>query len=224
MNKTTKVLLIVITILAIALGFCIYFLTEVRNVQIPDGTEQEKPDTVYMTKFVPYKPYELPYKPYKYFFFTEKETIEVEKIEVVHDTVTVYTNDSTQFQYNSQFLTQYTTASKLIQLLLDDTSLSLSLLNTQGQLSTQYFQLDLDKFKYNYQPGGMTYEKNNFFKRLHPFGEVMVRPLNLMLDANIGIYHKTGKIKYELGLNGFYYPTVQKLPGYDIYFKLRYEF
>lgn len=224
MNKTTKILLLIVTILAIALGFCIYFLTDVRNVHDPNGHEQERPDTVYLTKYVPVEGYKSDYQPTRFYFFTELDTVEIEKITIVHDTVRVTTKDSTDISYHTQFLTQYPTANKLVQLLLDNESLSLSLLNTQGQLSTQQFQLDLDKFKYNYQPEGMTYKRNNFFKRLHPFGEVMVRPLNLMLDANLGIYHKTGKIKYELGLNGFYYPTVQKLPGYDIYFKLRYEF
>lgn len=224
MDKTKKTLLTVIALLAIALGTCIYFLTNVRNVQIPDGTEQEKPDTVYLTKFVPVKPFDYSYIPTKYFFFTETDTLEIEKIKVIHDTVTVYTKDSTQINYNSQFLTQYPSASKLVQLLLDDENLSLSLLNTNGHLSTQEFKLDLDKFKYNYQPLGMTYEKINFFKRLHPFVEAQVRPMNLLLDANLGIYHETGKIKYEFGLNGFYYPKLQKLPGWDLYFKLRYDF
>lgn len=224
MNKTNKILLIALTILAIALGVCIYFLTDVRNVQIPTGTEQEKPDTVYLTKFIPIEPYKYSSIAPKFYFFTELDTVGIEKIKIVHDTVTVYTQDSTKINYNSQFFTQYTGASKLVQLLLDDESLSLSLFNTQGQLSTQEFKLDLDKFKYNYQPEGMTYTKNNFFKRLHPFAEVMVRPMNLLLDTTIGIYHKTGNFNYEFGLNGFYYPRLQKIPGWDLYFKLRYDF
>ena len=224
MNKTTKTLLLIITLLAIALGLCIYFLTDVRNVHDPNGHEQEKRDTVYLTKYVPIESYKYHYQPSKFYFFTEIDTIRIDSIKVINDTVCISTNDLSNLKYSTQFFTQYPSASKLVQLLLDDENLSLSLLNTQGRLSTQKFKLDLDTFKYNYQSEGMTYEKINFFKRLQPFGEVMIRPLNLMVDANLGIYHKTGKIKYEFGLNGFYYPTVQKLPGYDLYFKLRYEF
>lgn len=211
-------------ILGFCIGICIYFLTGVRNVHDPNGHEQEKRDTVYLTKYIPIEGYKHSYQPSKYFFFTEIDTVKIDSITVIHDTVLISTNSPSSLKYNTQFFTQYPTASKLVQLLLDDENLYLSLLNTQGQLSTQQFLIDLDKFKYNYQPEGMTYEKNNFFKRLHPFGETMFRPINSMMDVNLGIYHKTGKIKYEFGLNGFYYPRLQKLPGYDIYFKLRYEF
>ena len=224
MDKTNKILLIAITILTIALGTCIYFLTDVRNVQIPTGTEQEKPDTVYLTKFIPVESYKYKNIASKLYFFTEVDTVEIEKLKLLHDTVRVYTTDSTKIDYSSQFFTQYSEASKLIQLLLDNEKLSLSLFSTQGQLTTQEFDLDLNKFKYNYQSGNMTYTKTSVFKRLHPFAEIMVRPMNLLLDANVGIYHKTGNFNYELGLNGFYYPRLKNQPGWDLYFKLRYDF
>lgn len=211
-------------ILGFGIGVCIYFLTDVRNVQIPNGTEQEKVDTVYLTKFIPVESYKRTYTSTKFYFFTEVDTVEIEKISLIHDTVFISTKDSSQILYDSQFLTQYPFANKLVQLLLENENLSLSLLDTQGQLSTQSFKLDLSKYRYNYQPTGMTYKRVNFFKRLQPFAEIQVRPLNLMLDGNIGIYHKTGKTKYEFGLNGFYYPNIQNTPGYDIYFNISYEF
>lgn len=203
--------------------------TVVKALRSPDGPEGSSIDpvidTVYMTRFVPVKSYKSPFQPHRYIFFSEVDTVEVEKVIHTRDTVKVYIKDSTAIDYNVQFLSQYPNASKLVQLLLDSENLSLTLFNAQGTLSTEEYRLDLDKFKYNYQcDEGFSYKKNNFFKRLHPFAEVQLRPINLMLDVNLGIYHKTGKIIYETGLNGFYYPRVKTYPGWDFYFKMRYNF
>lgn len=203
--------------------------TVVKALRSPDGLEGDSvdsvPDTIYVTKFVPVGSYKSTFTPTRYIFFSETDTVEVDKIVHTRDTVSVYLKDSTAIDYNVQFLAQYPNASKLIQLLLDSENLSLTFFNAQGTLSTEEYKLNLDKFKYNYQwDEGFSYKKNSFFKNLHPFVEAQVRPINLMLDVNLGLYHKTGKIIYETGLNGFYYPRVKTNPGWDIYFKMRYNF
>lgn len=222
--KKEYILTSVIVILLIGLGISIYFLTSVRNVQSPVGPEHRSIDTVYMTKFVKLPEYKYNYNPTRFIIFTDIDTVRISTIEVIHDTVSITTVDSTRINYSSQFLTQYPTNPKLLQVLLSSNNLELSLLDTDGQISTQQYALDLDKFKYNYQPFGMTYQKNSFLKRLKPFAEIQFRPINLLLDVNLGIYYKTSKINYEIGLNGFYYPHLKTYPGGDIYFKLRYEF
>ena len=216
--------ILIISALAIALGICLYFLTDVRNLQSPYGPEEEKVDTVYLPRYIPVESFKYDYQPSKYFFFTEEKEVKVDTIVYIHDTVRVFMKDSSRVDYSSQFLTQYTSASKLVQLLLDSENLSLTLFDTQGSLHTEQYNLNLEAFKYNYLNNQMSFQKNSFFKNIHPFAEVSFRPMNVMLDANIGIYHKTSKIIYELGLNGFYYPKLQKPFGKDFYFKLRYEF
>lgn len=152
------------------------------------------------------------------------DTVPVADIKVLHDTVFIKLQDSGSLQVSTQFLTQFPTTDRLIQLLLDEDVLRMSLQNTSGSVYTKEYQISLDKFSYNYVGNSMTTKKKSFFKKFSPYTELQYRPFHTMVDLNLGIKYNTNTFKYEFGVNTFYYPTILDKVGFDVFFKINYTF
>lgn len=180
-------------------------------------------DTVYVDK--PYKPEkELPIKvnPGKVKVYNTPDTNSVTDIQILHDTVFVSLSDSSTLRLSERFLTAYVHSSKLLDLSLSKRSLNLTLLNPNGLLLKKSFKIDTDRFKYTYINDNLTSKKLGFFSKFHPTVGVSFRPIHLMTDFNLGLKFIDHKVGYEVGASIFYYPSLMKNPGYDVYFKISY--
>lgn len=112
----------------------------------------------------------------------------------------------------------------LVQFTFDKDKLSISLFNKQADsYSTRLYNLDFEKYKYNWYEGQLTQKK---IKRLniHPYIYGKYRPLNNLYDIGGGISFKTKRYNYKLGINQFYYPKYHKGIKTDLEFIITYKF
>ena len=167
-----------------------------------------KTDTVYIDK---------PYKPIKKY-----------DIQVLPDYVYLYkdTQGKKEKDNNADTIIDNTQVSKgdsLVQMLLSKDNMSLSFMSPIGGYLTEEFNLDLDKYTYNWLNGKLTQKKVKFKPKLEPYVYAKYRYFNKMADIGIGISFKTRNIQYKLGLNGFYYPCLQDKLGTDLEFSITYN-
>lgn len=216
---------IFVVLLVIATGVLITHLIN-RNVKLRDQLKAVtcKVDTVYFEKpYVPkteFKNINIP----KSVFVYRNEPVEIEKVVYRDTTVEIHTRDSTIIEYKPLFLTEYPNSPKLIQMILNDTDLSLTTMNPEGIVMTHNHNINLNRYQYNYLDGKLTFKNRGFFNRLSIVPEYMFRPVSNLHDLNLGIKYDTGKFSYELGLNVNYYPSIKKGLGYEPFLKLSYEF
>ena len=112
----------------------------------------------------------------------------------------------------------------LVQILLSKRDLKLSFLSQQNEsYFSKEFDLDLDKYRYNWVNGKLTQEKVKSKLRVEPYAYVKYRYFNKMADIGLGISFKTRNLQYKLGLNGFYYPCLQDKLGTDLEFSITYN-
>ena len=131
--KTKITLTILNLVLVILVGL---LLSKLLSKPKDTGGKQTVTDTVFIDR--PIKP-EPGYKDtldpeviYNYII----DTVLVADIKVLHDTVFIKLQDSGSLQVSTQFLTQFPTTDRLIQLLLDEDVLKMSLQNTSGSVYT----------------------------------------------------------------------------------------
>ena len=110
----------------------------------------------------------------------------------------------------------------LIQMLLSKDDLKLAFKSSGGFL-TNDFDLDLDRYQYNWVDGKLTQKKLGFKIKLEPYLYAKYRYFNKMADLGFGISFKTQNLSYKLGLNGFYYPCLQNKLGTDLEFTITYN-
>lgn len=222
MKKSTYILLAVITILICLVVFLSHKVAVLRkedNQPLSSG----KVDTVYVGRFFDIQPdLKIPVIPERVFIFLKDSTSEVADIRWIHDTVTVVEKDSSSFNYNTAFLTKYPNNPKFVQMTLDN-KLTLAFLNTQGQVYQEVYPVDLENFRYRYTDN-LTSEKISFWSKLQPFAQVTFRPINTLIDLDLGVTYKTTKMQYEIGINGFYYNPMPSHFGYDFFLRFRYNF
>lgn len=166
-----------------------------------------KTDTIYVNK--PYKPvkeYGTQLLPRYVFLYGNTWTDKKER-----DNITDTISD------------QVTKEDSLVQMLLSKDNMSLSFRSPIGGYLTEEFNLDLDKYTYNWLNGKLTQEKVRFKPKLEPYVYAKYRYFNRMADAGIGISFKTRNLQYKLGLNGFYYPCLQDKIGTDLEFSITYN-
>lgn len=193
----------------ILLGFTIYLCFRnyklSREVDSLELAVNEIPDTVYTEK---------PFKPEKKYS---------EKVEP--DRILVY--DNKQPTLSPDFMLRQPLISKqdsLVQLVLKRNKLNLSLLNKESNTySTRSFQIDLNKYSYNWYEGQLTQKRIKRFS-LNPYIYGKYRPFNNLLDMGTGIEFKTNRFNYKLGINAFYYPKFQSGIGTDLEFSVQYKF
>lgn len=204
MKKLKWALFIVLLGFTIYLCFRNYKLT--REVYSLNQAVNEIPDTVYLDK---------PFKP-------EKKYSE----ETQPGKILVYDNDkqSTLFPVDSIRQPVISKQDSLVQVVLKKNQLNLSFLNQQsGTYSTRLFNIDLDKYNYNWYEGQLTRKKVARLS-LSPYVYGKYRPFNNLFDMGAGLSIKTKRFNYKLGVNTFYYPKIKSGIGTDIEFQITYNF
>nr|UVX51740.1 MAG: hypothetical protein [Bacteriophage sp.] len=203
MKTFKRALFIVLLGFTIYLCFRNYKLT--REVYSLNQAVNEIPDTVYSDK---------PFKPEKKY----SEKTQPGKI-------LVYDNDkqSTLFP-DSIRQPVISKQDSLVQVVLKKNQLNLSFLNQQsGTYSTRLFNIDLDKYNYNWYEGQLTRKKVARLS-LSPYVYGKYRPFNNLFDMGAGLSIKTKRFNYKLGVNTFYYPKIKSGIGTDIEFQITYNF
>lgn len=203
MKKVKNIATLILIGITIYLCFRNYKLSQ--EVNSLEQAVNEIPDTVYIKK---------PFKPEKK-FSEEKEP----------DRILVYDKKkSDSFPDNSIRQNLISKQDSLVQLVLKRNKLNLSLLNKESNTySTRSFQIDLDKYIYNWYEGQLTQKKIKRFS-LNPYIYGKYRPFNNLLDMGTGIEFKTNRFNYKLGINAFYYPKFQSGIGTDLELSVQYKF
>lgn len=193
----------------VLLGFTIYLCFRnyklSREVNSLEQAVNEIPDTVYKDK---------PFKPEKK-YSEENEP----------DRILVYNNrQSTLFPDSMLRQPVISKHDSLVQIVLKKNQLNLSLLNQQtGTYSTRLFNINLDKYNYNWYEGQLTRKKVARLS-LSPYVYGKYRPFNNLFDMGAGLSIKTKRFNYKLGVNTFYYPKIKSGIGTDIEFQITYNF
>lgn len=203
MKNLKRALFIVLLGSTIYLCFRNYKLS--REVDSLELAVNEIPDTVYTEK---------PFKPEKKY----SEKVEPGKI-LVHDN-----KQPTLFPDSMLRQPVISNQDSLVQIVLKKDKLNLSLLNKESNTySTRSFQIDLNKYSYNWYEGQLTQKRIKRFS-LNPYIYGKYRPFNNLLDMGTGIEFKTNRFNYKLGINAFYYPKFQSGIGTDLEFSVQYKF
>ena len=203
MKKLKWALFIVLLGFTIYLCFRNYKLT--REVYSLNQAVNEIPDTVYSDKpFKPEKKYSEETQPGKILVYDNKKQ-------------STLFPDSTRHPVISK-------QDSLVQVVLKKNQLNLSFLNQQlGTYSTRLFNIDLDKYNYNWYEGQLTRKKVARLS-LSPYVYGKYRPFNNLFDMGAGLSIKTKRFNYKLGVNTFYYPKIKSGIGTDIEFQITYNF
>lgn len=202
MKKAKNIVTLILLGFTIFLCFRNYKLS--REVNSLEQAVNEIPDTVYIKK---------PFKPEN--FFSEKK--EPDRI-LIYDKKK---SDSLPDPIRQNLISKQ---DSLVQLVLKRNQLNLSLLNKEtNTYSTRLFQIDLNKYSYNWYEGQLTQKRVKRFS-LNPYIYGKYRPFNNLLDMGTGIEFKTNRFNYKLGINAFYYPKFQSGIGTDLEFSVQYKF
>lgn len=203
MKKLKWALFIVLLGFTIYLCFRNYKLT--REVYSLNQAVNEIPDTVYSDKpFKPEKKYSEETQPGKILVYDNKKQS------------TLFPDSIRQPAISKQ--------DSLVQVVLKKNQLNLSFLNQQsGTYSTRLFNIDLDKYNYNWYEGQLTRKKVARLS-LSPYVYGKYRPFNNLFDMGAGLSIKTKRFNYKLGVNTFYYPKIKSGIGTDIEFQITYNF
>ena len=202
--KTFKMALFIVL-----LGFTIYLCFRnyklTREVYSLNQAVNEIPDTVYLDKpFKPEKKYSEETQPGKILVYDNKKQS------------TLFPDPIRQPVISKQ--------DSLVQVVLKKNQLDLSFLNQQsGTYSTRLFNIDLDKYNYNWYEGQLTRKKVARLS-LSPYVYGKYRPFNNLFDMGAGLSIKTKRFNYKLGVNTFYYPKIKSGIGTDIEFQITYNF
>ena len=203
MKKAKNIVTLILIGFTIYLCFRNYKLS--REVDSLELAVNEIPDTVYTEK---------PFKPEKKY----SEKVEPGKI-LVHDN-----KQPTLFPDSMLRQPVISNQDSLVQIVLKRNKLNLSLLNKEtNTYSTRSFQIDLNKYSYNWYEGQLTQKRIKRFS-LNPYIYGKYRPFNNLLDMGTGIEFKTNRFNYKLGINAFYYPKFQSGIGTDLEFSVQYKF
>ena len=204
MKKLKWALFIVLLGFTIYLCFRNYKLT--REVYSLNQAVNEIPDTVHLDKpFKPEKKYSEETQPGKILVYDNKK-------------------QSTLFPVDSIRQPVISKQDSLVQVVLKKNQLNLSFLNQQsGTYSTRLFNIDLDKYNYNWYEGQLTRKKVARLS-LSPYVYGKYRPFNNLFDMGAGLSIKTKRFNYKFGVNTFYYPKIKSGIGTDIEFQITYNF
>lgn len=197
----------------VLLGFTIYLCFKnyklSREVNSLEQAINEIPDTVYKDKpFIPEKKYSEDIEPGRILIYNNRQSN-------LNDTL-----------FSNPLLRQPVISKQdsLVQMVLKKNQLNLSLFNQQtGTYSTRLFNIDLDKYNYNWYEGQLTRKKVARLS-LKPYVYGKYRPFNNLFDMGAGLSIKTKRFNYKLGVNTFYYPKIKSGIGTDLEFQITYNF
>lgn len=207
MKNLKNALFIVLLGFTIYLCFGNYKLS--REVNSLEQAINEIPDTVYKDKpFIPEKKYSEDIEPGRILIYNNRQSN-------LNDTL-----------FSNPLLRQPVISKQdsLVQMVLKKNQLNLSLFNQQtGTYSTRLFNIDLDKYNYNWYEGQLTRKKVARLS-LKPYVYGKYRPFNNLFDMGAGLSIKTKRFNYKLGVNTFYYPKIKSGIGTDLEFQITYNF
>lgn len=207
---------------------CLLGLLIIDIFDKPDGVKYiDTPsfvDTVFVDRYL------KPEKEYKYIEVPKQitvwkyDTVFVDSIKLVKDTIVIYQDNGVKLDISTQFLTQYPYNDKLISMVLSDKKLDLNLLSTNGNLYSKNHAINTKLYTYNYINNDLTFKRKPFFQRFSPVAQFTIRPFHNLYDIDLGLRYNTSKFNYELGLNSFYYPRINNSLGIDLYLRANYIF
>lgn len=199
------------------LGFTIYLCFRNYKLnsyirQLPDSSVIGIPDTIKLKEnFKPVIPYTQLVQPQRillYDFYRNSS-----------NSTKPQASDSTAVTSN-----RLSREDSLVQFTLDKNQLNLSLFNKEtNSYSTRMFNMDLDKYKYNWYEGQLT-QKRIRKLTLSPYVYGKYRVFNQMLDIGTGLSIKTTNFNYKLGINAFHYPKFFSGIKADLEFSVTYNF
>lgn len=90
----------------------------------------------------------------------------------------------------------------VVQFLVNRKNLTLTTYNhTANKFSTNEWDLDFDRYKYNWQPStGLTQERNRYLS-IQPYIKAGYQPIHSVINIGTGISFKTRKLDYNIGIN-----------------------
>ncbi len=90
----------------------------------------------------------------------------------------------------------------VVQFLVNRKNLTITTYNpVANKFSTNEWDLDFDRYKYNWQPStGLTQEKNRYFS-IQPYIQARYQPIHSVMNLGTGISFKTRKLDYNIGIN-----------------------
>lgn len=216
---------VILTIAFILMTLTIFWMWD-QNSELRHDLENinHQPDTVWVNKpFVPKVEFPKMQLPNMVFFY-QIDSVPIERIEYVDRVVTIIQKDSVKVEYNELFLTNYPQAPKLLQILSSRDKLSITTFNTDCKLFTEEYQVNYDRYQYNYSDGKLTNKKTSLIKRFDPVVQYTIRPVHNMHDLDLGLKYNTSKFNYEAGLNFNYYPKLRDNLSLDPYIRVSYSF
>ena len=213
------ILALVFLALSVFLGIKLYE-TKVNQNDNSQTVVIPKTDTTYSKKpFKPIPQYKFIQVPRLVMFFNDPE-VRIDTVYVDSSKIH-YSLPSGQLEFNHQFLLKYQNSQKLVQLITSNSTLQITQLDKNGLIHTDKFTNFYPEVNsYNYQDGVLSYKRKPFFQRFGIGADIMARPVINMYDLNLGIKYKTRKTYYEIGLNSYFYPTLDPKFGCTPYLRV----
>ena len=206
------------------LSWMITLSLKVKMNKMRDDDTMPRVDTIYKTKvFQPEKEYKTIQVP-KLVVFYPKDSVPVHRVEADLKRIDVNFGFNQLKSYSTQFLAKYPESNKLVQILLDHNILTLTELDSSGDISTRKYKVNPNLYRYSYFGGTMTKNPQKFLKKFRLSSEIMIRPLSNLYDVNLGLGRETSFLYYEIGLNSHWYPGWETPFGLDPYIRVRYVF
>lgn len=216
-------MIVVLLIILAVVSFELFKISKSQSIPEDEKLFPLRTDTVYVDKpFKPDKPLGTEVKPITVTQY-RIDTVYIDSIRIEKEIVYINTDKDT-ITYHTNFLTQYTTAPKLLQLDVNKKKLDLTLLSTEGTIRQESHNVDLTKYQYRYTDGRMSAQRYKSKLKIGFQASYMVRPLKNFHDVNINIVLKTTKIYYIGGINTYYYPSLNNAFGVTPQFGIIYNF
>lgn len=207
------------------LGFTIYLCFRNYKLnsyirQLPDSSVIGIPDTIKLKEnFKPQSPYTQLVQPQRILLYDFYRNSSNSTKPQASDSTAVTSNRISRETSN-----RISREDSLVQFTLDKNQLNLSLFNKEtNSYSTRMFNMDLDKYKYNWYEGQLT-QKRIRKLTLSPYVYGKYRVFNQMLDIGTGLSIKTTNFNYKLGINAFHYPKFFSGIKADLEFSVTYNF
>ena len=227
-NKIKNIIIIILSLMTIYFCFRSIYLDNKLKSGTDIKHETSVPDTVYknLDEFKKVDPYSTLKIPTGVTLFKDKDPLDNGRY--VDDTLAT---DDTAYQVllmTNPPANGYSRGSlrdSMYQFLLSRDKLSLTFKNTlDSSYKIEDYYIDLDKYDYNWVDGKLTFKEVKSNIKLTPYINGKYRMFNRFLDLTSGISLETKRFNYNLGINLFYYPSLQKNIGKDIEVSVTYKF
>lgn len=216
----TKVFLICILILGY---ICLNQYSRIKSLKEDVKILSIKTDTViYKDREIKIpEPYPV-YLPPKIVEVYKTDTIRFDSIHIQKEYITVYLPGDS-INVNNSFLALYPNNPKLISFDLSKKKFNLDLLDINGMVHRDKYDIDLERYSYRYVDNKMSLKNKSRFK-LYPEVGYTFRPKNNLHDFKGILNFNTGDLIYEVGFQGSYYPNLKSDIFLDGVIGIKYKF